>query len=664
MPVAPGIQAKLVVGIPGDPFELEADRTAECVMRSPFPVCPDCPERREPDEVKPLRPKAATGGASEASPGVESSFRDFSGRGQPLSESARSYFEPRFGFNFSHVRVHSDNRAAEAARGINARAFTLGNDIIFGVGEYAPEMEKGRNLIAHELVHVVQQTESVRVSPKTDPAFLVGGGIYEKAADFPETVFFEFDSAAVVGSEDDKIIKFVDTNPANSNKTQPFDLFGFTSEEGSDAYNQILSERRMTAVSQRMSAHGHAALRRNINEFYKGEYRLDYKRMRKVEIRRQGEVSSEPNCALTPIVPCGPIFGMAYTLALSMLITALARMTEAIIPFSPNRPWVMSAVAALFKREANFWTVYVNLFKMFLQMLDQPAHHECHNACDSKCQTASAYMPGNASGPGSQLTLCPAFRKKALQTAAEILIHEAGHVTPGLETEDFAYEKERGFAFLEESECLKNTDCYLLIVRELNHPGAVLPSLGRERDVIDPAPAIADPQRRDLRRVMAYLEKWLMKSSSEVSVVYDTLRNVRQCSPSPSWSCPTVNVYYKETMIHLADLFGLHRPDILPDENDQVATAGIFHRLIRLVRFLYDKNIAINKNDTDGTYFAPGPAEPLIVTMAFLFSGQPSMLSVLIERIVEAATDIVSGHKPKYVDLINWISVHASLLRP
>jgi hypothetical protein len=65
--------------------------------------------------------------------------------------------EPRFGFDFSHVRVHADSHAAEAARTVNARAFTLGSSVVFGAGRYAPGTSEGRQLLAHELTHVVQQ---------------------------------------------------------------------------------------------------------------------------------------------------------------------------------------------------------------------------------------------------------------------------------------------------------------------------------------------------------------------------------------------------------------------------------------------------------------------------------------------------------------------------
>ena len=78
---------------------------------------------------------------------------------QPLDASTRSMMEPRFGQDFSQVRVHTDSRAAESAQAVNALAYTVGRDIVFGAGQYAPQSSPGRNLLAHELTHVVQQSQ-------------------------------------------------------------------------------------------------------------------------------------------------------------------------------------------------------------------------------------------------------------------------------------------------------------------------------------------------------------------------------------------------------------------------------------------------------------------------------------------------------------------------
>jgi len=82
---------------------------------------------------------------------------DLNGRGEPLSGSVRDFFEPRFASDLSHVRIHTDAHAAGLADAIDARAFTVGQHIAFGAGEYSPQTNAGQNLLAHELTHVMQQ---------------------------------------------------------------------------------------------------------------------------------------------------------------------------------------------------------------------------------------------------------------------------------------------------------------------------------------------------------------------------------------------------------------------------------------------------------------------------------------------------------------------------
>ncbi len=83
--------------------------------------------------------------------------------GHPLDSGTRAYMEPRFGHDFSKVRIHADSKAAESAQVINAQAYTAGKDMVFGLGQYAPTTTKGQRLLGHELTHVVQQSNTINV---------------------------------------------------------------------------------------------------------------------------------------------------------------------------------------------------------------------------------------------------------------------------------------------------------------------------------------------------------------------------------------------------------------------------------------------------------------------------------------------------------------------
>jgi hypothetical protein len=89
--------------------------------------------------------------------------------GQPLDPAAHAFMDPRFGYDFSHVRVHTDEKAAESARAVDALAYTVGRQIVFGSGQYAPTAPAGRRLLAHELAHTLQQDRfGASVSPRLE----------------------------------------------------------------------------------------------------------------------------------------------------------------------------------------------------------------------------------------------------------------------------------------------------------------------------------------------------------------------------------------------------------------------------------------------------------------------------------------------------------------
>jgi pyrrolidone-carboxylate peptidase len=174
------VQTKLRVNAPGDRFEAEADRVAEWVVRAPAAAretvavergtdpavqcacagCKSghpCTECAHDDDEESLQRAATSTTAVEVTPAMDAEIAALRDGGRPLSPPERAFFEPRFGQDFGAVRVHSGAGASRAAEALRARAFTVGHDIVFGDGEYAPGTDDGRRLLAHELTHTIQQ---------------------------------------------------------------------------------------------------------------------------------------------------------------------------------------------------------------------------------------------------------------------------------------------------------------------------------------------------------------------------------------------------------------------------------------------------------------------------------------------------------------------------
>ncbi|MDT4331507.1 DUF4157 domain-containing protein [Methylomonas sp. MED-D] len=144
-----GLQRKLAIGASNDPLEFEADRVADQVMAAPLNLAVG---------AAPPSIQRYMGQVTEGSGFVPASVdRVLAGSGRPLEPVLRQDMEQRFGHDFASVRVHADPAAEQSARDLNANAYTVGHNVVFGAGRFAPGTQVGRKLIAHELTHVVQQ---------------------------------------------------------------------------------------------------------------------------------------------------------------------------------------------------------------------------------------------------------------------------------------------------------------------------------------------------------------------------------------------------------------------------------------------------------------------------------------------------------------------------
>lgn len=189
---------KLKIGSVGDKFEQEADRVADTVMRMPDhamsstgqalrmqpieeeeealqmqpiedeeeeemiqPKCKQC-EEQEKMQMKPLQrsPKDAS---SSVSPQISNQIDNSRGKGRPIDPSTNREMSQKIGHDFSGVNIHTDRESVHMNRALGARAFTVGSDIYFNANEYAPKSSSGKRLIAHELVHTVQQNGARRI---------------------------------------------------------------------------------------------------------------------------------------------------------------------------------------------------------------------------------------------------------------------------------------------------------------------------------------------------------------------------------------------------------------------------------------------------------------------------------------------------------------------
>jgi hypothetical protein len=118
------------------------------------------PEDEDKDklQMKPIVQRQSVGSGLEVTPDLETSIQQSRSTGQPLSATVQKPMEKAFGFDFSGVRVHTDQQSNQLNQSLQAAAFTTGQDIFFSQGKFNPSSSEGTRLLAHELTHVVQQS--------------------------------------------------------------------------------------------------------------------------------------------------------------------------------------------------------------------------------------------------------------------------------------------------------------------------------------------------------------------------------------------------------------------------------------------------------------------------------------------------------------------------
>jgi hypothetical protein len=245
------IQPKLAVNAPDDEYEMEADAVSEKIMRMPETATQPVNNRTGTDlHIKPgndnsekeeelemeeeperavqkiVHRKFAGGGdddeddrsgnknSGQATPSITPNVQQaLQSPGQSLDQSARSFMEQRFGFDFSKVQIHNNSLAHQSAKDINALAYTHQNDIVFGVGQYQPQTQSGKKLLAHELTHVLQQGKKNTVQ-RMASMDLNGGKVPPSSPD-PEKMMEEILTADVntPGNAEAKFIVDDNTEP-------------------------------------------------------------------------------------------------------------------------------------------------------------------------------------------------------------------------------------------------------------------------------------------------------------------------------------------------------------------------------------------------------------------------------------------------------------------
>jgi hypothetical protein len=484
--------------------------------------------------------------------------------------------------------------------------------------------------------------------------FLIGGRNEEPGN--VDTIYFDRGSSTIPATQTPKIARIVAAHAA-----APLTLNAYRSEDESTT----LAADRGNAVNTALGAAAppHTGTRTVVPVPGRSVGRIAYRDLRKVEVQvpPSGHAvapPSEPSCAGGPTIPCGRAFRLAQPRALRMLDRAIAALSA-----SPLAPATTSLLEDLFggpaAGPAAAPTIVTKLTALRGHVNDMklPGRTVCHNRCDSGCEDSPAYNVGL--GSGAVMTLCPDFLNNSdVNDNAGTLIHEGAHGTPGLATDDLAYGHTRLIRALSPADSLRNTDSYVLLVRNLFRAGSA--TIGVAGDFVDPT--FTSGERHAATAGLAHLEKWLTQAYQDVSGAYDA---VNTAVTGGAWSGDTVD-FDAETVHLLAPLFGLTDPGTsapytLPTVADKLKVAAIHDRYLAMRSVMWSTGVTLNKVAGADVWSAgPGGSVDLGPTY-FGIANAADQVRHLVELMAAAHPGISPGLRASYVDGADRIRRHRSL---
>jgi hypothetical protein len=595
------------------------------------------------------------GSQSSGSAASHAYISNIGSKGQPLPQAQQQFFGSRMGHNFSNVKIHTGPEAGRSAAGLNALAYTYGNNIVFNEKQYEPGTHQGQKLLAHELVHVVQQ--SGHDQPKSlqrVPAGFDIRGVYPHAASYPDTIFFDMGSSVIPPSELGKIPALA--TPPGQDRT----LIGTSSEEGTAGANTTLINNRIGHVSGRMHAAGHTGPRRPAPQLTASEGNMDYRKVRAVEVINTPAVvppggpmpSTSPPCAVTPanptpeVEPCGTSFVTAFPLALTWAVNAFGLV-------SAGDPAALAHVPALFPG-IPVPTVLGHLNNIWQQIARLPGQHRCHNTCDGGCRRP-AYNRGT--GSSSMMTLCPGYINNTnIPDNAETLVHESIHATPGLATADVAYSTTRLVQTLTGAQALNNTDSFVLLILRIN--GLASSGGVPATDTFVPGNMLP-AEEATTRSALAYLEQWLLNAEFDTSLLYTAING--NIGRAGGWD-PT-DGFNAETMHRIAAFAGLTDPGpspyaTTPVADDKIKVAGMFDRYTSLRQAVYMVPVAATKVPAGPDSWGPGLAPSVSLTAPFFALAPVDAVRFLLRLLIRSLGTVPAGLIDAYVNSADQIRGH------
>lgn len=462
--------------------------------------------------------------------------------GAPLDESLRRTMEARFGHDFSRVRIHTGARAAESAQAVNALAYTVGQDIVFDAGQFAPATRAGKRLLAHELAHTVQQSSAgvSAVAPYTLEVTAAQSAAEMECDAIAERVV----NASLTEHEPPPVMQSIAPSVQRAVSPKLPRIQYLLRERGRG--EKKISAQDVHEALEILSWLSEEDLRDTVAEMEKGGYvdrfflnlseddqRAEFQTLRRIKNSRVWTTTQKQGSTTvttTVVGSCMPsqyqeIFVASNTAlgwldrAVSQLDAYLAAPTDA-----KNEP-VGRALKLHFHSTANDVVQHIrgrlNFIRNDIRGL-KGFEIECHGFWDKSCSGYSAYVE---TANRERIVFCNNYFGESALRRALAIVHEMAHAQAGgIHINDRAYQNERLIHALTTPEALTNAESYGLLVQQLG-TGSV-PSLASRKDTSEDCP---DRWWQMLQRATGIAQRWV--NSAQASFAVLRAQDVKNWSP-------------------------------------------------------------------------------------------------------------------------------------
>jgi Domain of unknown function (DUF4157)/Lysine-specific metallo-endopeptidase len=485
-PATPSIQTKLTVSAPGDPLEQEADRVAEQIMRQPV-----AEEEEEQGLLQAQRD-------SDRPTTFQTSSLPAQSGGHALPATERAFFETQLGHDFQYVRIHSDDSAAHAAHEIRAEAFTYGRDIFFGSSRYQPNDPDGRKLLAHELVHTIQQGASPpliaakfshgvapQVSEKSPAA------IHRTVSPNMARIRRNLTGLITTDAEASEVLTFL----SQLNSTDLRDTVALMEREGlvTELFDNVSDDDRanQTVLLQRIQ---------NVRVFQTPTGPVVGSCSPTQMNDTNGRVNDTKNWARTAADAVnGFILGLGDQAAISALLDRhfFRQQRHGQLTLERQKSYAEAIVQKLYPIETQ----------------TNPYTNMCSSPFDTGCRAlAGAYTDH----PARIVMFCPSYFTYTPQTQTMFLFHEFSHAYA--HTNDRGYSHERVFDYLTPPDAINNADSYAMFALDVvAGRNASTSHMRTTADEISDCGSPESPRSTELRRSFAYAARLVTNALNAIS---------------------------------------------------------------------------------------------------------------------------------------------------